>query len=63
MDAMVDAARRRLTELGFERLATEHAEAAGRALAAAKSMAARRPAMVDPADEPLHVFRPGSQQP
>lgn len=63
MDATVDAARRRLTELGFERLATDHPEAAGRALAVAKTMMARRPTAIDPADEPVHVFRPGGDRP
>ncbi len=48
---------RRLKALGFEALAADHGEEAGRALAAAETMAARLPEMVEPAPEPALVFR------
>jgi len=55
---MSDEATKILQERGFELLAATFAEEAERALAAARTMAGRRPVEVDPAVEPAHVYRP-----
>lgn len=58
---VTEAARQRLRELGFDKLAANHADAAGRALTAARGLVARRPLIADAAQEPVHVFRPGEE--
>ena len=54
---MSDDATRILRERGFELIAKSFAEEAAAALAAARSMTARRPVDIDPAVEPAHVYR------
>lgn len=59
-----EAARSRLREQGFGRLVDLSGEAAAKAVAAARKMAARLPADFAASEEPAHVFRPaGARRP
>jgi len=62
-DADVAVAVQRLRELGFDKLAADHADAAGRSLTAARAMVGRRPAIADAAVEPVHIYRPAEPKP
>jgi hypothetical protein len=59
---LTEAAVRALQARSFDRMAKEFRAAAGPALAAARTMAARRPP-IDPLAEPTHTFRPGDPEP